>query len=262
MADSSAGTPTPRPEGRRGPLFVLALAVVFVMILVLARCVGSGGGPTSASSTGPATATATQSSEGSASRATATESGGGSPPAATPATSRPDAPADATTGAPSAPPTKGPSSAPSTVSTEPKPPDTVYLQVIMTTKFEVSVTNDRNAERCSRELDAVPSPEHAWCTLSLPAGDSVRLTGVLSGTPSGVVNREPEREPAWYGCQEGDGSPTCTLDLTGGHWVCLASHDVSEPSESLCEGYRDSGLLAPVPPGSSAPPSGARPPGS
>lgn len=258
MADSSAGTSPPRPEGRRGLLVVLALVVVFVMILILARCASSGSGPRSASSTGPSTATATRSSDGSASRATATKSGGSPPPAATPTTSRPDAP----TGASSAPPTKVTSSAPPTVSTEPKRPGTVYIQVIMTTKFEVAVANDRNAEQCSQELDAVPSPENAWCTLSLPAGDSVRLTGVLSGTPSGVVNREPEREPAWYGCQEGDGSPTCTLDLANGHWVCLASHDVSEPAESLCEGYRDSGLLAPVPPGSSAPPSGVRPPGS
>ncbi|WP_413812557.1 hypothetical protein [Streptomyces sp. OE57] len=40
----------------------------------------------------------------------------------------------------------------------------------MTTKFEVAVTNDRNAEQCSQELDAVPSPKNAWCTLPLSAG--------------------------------------------------------------------------------------------
>ncbi|WP_447041122.1 hypothetical protein [Streptomyces sp. DSM 118878] len=133
---------------------------------------------------------------------------------------------------------------------------------MMTTNFEVTVTNDRTAERCSQELDARPSQQNAWCTLALPTGGSVQLTGVLSGTPSGVVNREPERDPVWYGCQEGDGAPTCTLDLANGHWVCLASHDVSEGSDTVCEGFRDSGALGPVPPGSSAPPSGIRMPGS
>ncbi|TDB83274.1 hypothetical protein E1264_29120, partial [Actinomadura sp. KC216] len=130
---------------------------------------------------------------------------------------------------------------------EPPQSKPVYAQVIVATGYAATITNTRNGEQCTRGANSAITgrPSERFCSMKLPNEGTVTLRATLSGTPFPVFNREPNRQPAWYGCQNGPGpTDTCTLDLANGHIVCLSSQDGREGSLRLnCEGYRASGLL-------------------